>query len=134
MVRTNDAALVEGDEVSGQKKLVDMSREELFATTLAIIKALNHKSRDLPRNAAANARHQRMKHAWGRKKKELLELLSRTLIHVPHELAEEIRYALSHDEFLWQRRKRIKTTIRKLKHGPAISQGTQLQRENKAAC
>lgn len=90
------------------KKLVDMERDELLAVTLELVEILKRKRGrhlpDLPPNKQANARHQRMKQIWGRKKSDYLNLLRRAVVFVPAELAAEIQYAIDHDEFLYQRR------------------------------
>lgn len=104
------------------KKLVDMTREELLAKCQDLIAALHKKHQqlrelatDLPPNKAANDRHQKHKLAWGRTKKILLVLLDRCYEYVPAPLAEEVKYALDHAEFLYQKRVKADKTRKRMR-------------------
>lgn len=92
------------------KKLTEMDRDELLVVVQALVKVLERKRTqhlpDLPPNKLANARHQRMKQIWGRKKGHLLRLLNQALPYLPEELAADVKYQLDHDDYLYARRNR----------------------------
>ena len=104
------------------KKLADMTRDELYQVALTLIEVVKRKKGrhlpDLPPNKRANARHQRMKQIWGRKKSRMLNLLNACIPHVPPQLAEAVKYEVDHDEYLYQ--KQI--------HKPRTARGRRRQR------
>ena len=90
------------------KKLVDMDREELLVTAQRLAKVIKEKCRDLPKNAAANQRHQWHKRAWGKAKARMVRLLNAAMPFVDDSLAGEIKYELDHQEMLWHKTRTIR--------------------------
>jgi hypothetical protein len=87
------------------KKLTELTRGELLENCERLIEALAvsrskvaKAQADLPLNKRANARHQRMKHAWGRRKKRLLALLDSCRPFVDPDLNEKIDYEFEFEE------------------------------------
>lgn len=89
-----------------QKKLIEMSREELLQVVYDLIDAIRRRQvgRDLEPNREANRRHQHMKHVWGRKKLAMIGLLHRAVEHCPSDLEAEIWNLLNHEENHYQKR------------------------------